>query len=153
MRAVVGAGASSRRQAGNAPFLVAAKAGATDALIADALRQGPPHLTDPASLQRKSVRKEVESTCIQAQKDYEQSQQTRRATTQPALLAADAFAAALEAIPADDWFRTWAAGRTIMLRRTSKRVKEVVDKIHLTVVVRLTSNFWDDDHNDHNDTC
>ena len=39
------------------------------------------------------------------------------------LLAADAFAAALEAIPPDDWRRTWAAGRTIMLRRTSKSVK------------------------------
>jgi hypothetical protein len=43
--------------------------------------------------------------------------------TQPALLAADAFAAALEAVPAEDWCRTWAAGRTIMLRKTSKRVK------------------------------
>jgi hypothetical protein len=33
---------------------------------------------------------------------------TRQATqTQPALLAADVFAAALEAIPADDWCRTW----------------------------------------------
>ena len=37
---------------------------------------------------------------------------TRQATqTQPALLAADAFAAALGALPADDWSRTWAAGR------------------------------------------
>jgi hypothetical protein len=51
----------------------------------------------------------------------------RQATqTQPALLAAGSFAAALEAIPADDWCRTWAAGKTIMLRRTSERVKEVV---------------------------
>ena len=51
---------------------------------------------------------------------------TRQATqAQPLLLAADApFAAALEAVPAEDWCRTWAAGRTIMLRRTSKRVKE-----------------------------
>jgi hypothetical protein len=65
---------------------------------------------------------------------------TRHATqTQPALLAADApFAAALEAVPAEDWCRTWAAGRTIMLRRTSKRVKEVVDKMRLPAVVRLT---------------
>jgi hypothetical protein len=47
---------------------------------------------------------------------------TRHATqAQPALLAADApFVAALEAIPAEDWCRTWEAGRTIMLRRTSK---------------------------------
>ena len=37
--------------------------------------------------------------------------------------------AALEAVPAVEWCRTWAAGRTIMLRRTSTRIKEVVDNI------------------------
>ena len=70
---------------------------------------------------------------------------TRQATqTQPLLLAADApFAAALEAIPAEDWCRTWAAGRTIMLRRTSKRVKKVVDKMRLPAVVRLSRSFRD----------
>ena len=47
------------------------------------------------------------------------------------------FAAAIEAIPPDDWRRTWEACRTIMLRRTSKRVKEQVDKILLPAVVRL----------------
>jgi hypothetical protein len=74
---------------------------------------------------------------------------TRHATqTQPLLLAADApFAAALEAIPAEDWCRTWAAVRTIMLRRTSKRVKEVVDKMRLPAVVRLSRSFWDDARN------
>ena len=52
------------------------------------------------------------------------------------------FAATLEAIPADDWHRTWAVGRTIMMRRTSKRVKEQVDKMLLPVVVRLrTTSF------------
>ena len=64
------------------------------------------------------------------------------------LLAADApFAAALEAIPAEDWCRTWTAGRTIMLRRTSKKVKEVVDKMRLPAVVRLSRSFWDDARN------
>jgi hypothetical protein len=63
------------------------------------------------------------------------------------LLAADVFAAALEAIPADDWRRTWPAGRTIMLRRTSKRVKEEVDKMRLPAVVRLSRSFWDDARN------
>ncbi len=62
-------------------------------------------------------------------------------------LAADAFAAALRALPADDWCRTWAAGRTIMLRRTSKRVKEVVDKMRLPAVVRLSRSFWVDARN------
>jgi hypothetical protein len=73
---------------------------------------------------------------------------TRQATqTQPLLLAADAFVAALGAVPAEDWCRTWAAGRTIMLRRTSKRVKEVVDKMRLPAVVRLSRSFWDDARN------
>jgi hypothetical protein len=63
------------------------------------------------------------------------------------LLAADYFAAALGALPAEDWSRTWAAGRTIMLRRTSKRVKEVVDKMRLPAVVRLSESFWGDARN------
>ena len=66
---------------------------------------------------------------------------------QPLLLAVDAFVAALGAVPAEDWCRTWAAGRTIMLRRTSKRVKEVVDKMRLPAVVRLSRSFWDDARN------
>jgi Ran GTPase-activating protein (RanGAP) involved in mRNA processing and transport len=63
------------------------------------------------------------------------------------LLAADAFVAALGAVPAEDWCRTWPADRTIMLRRTSKRVKEVVDKMRLPAVVRLSRSFWDDARN------
>ncbi len=38
--------------------------------------------------------------------------------------------------------------RTIMFRRTSKRVKEVVDKMCLSVVVCLNRTFWGDGHND-----
>ena len=49
-----------------------------------------------------------------------------------------AFTAALEAVPVEDWCRTWAAGRTIMMRRTSNRVKEVADKMRLPAVVRLS---------------
>jgi hypothetical protein len=67
------------------------------------------------------------------------------------VLAADAFAAALDIVPAEDWCRTWAAGRTIMLRCTSKKVKEVVDKIRLPAVVRLSRSFWDDTRNDTTD--
>ena len=65
---------------------------------------------------------------------------------------ADAFHAALGSIPPELWEiflmnSTWAAGRTIMLRRTSKRVKEVVDKMRLPAVVRLSRSFWDDARN------
>ena len=84
---------------------------------------------------RKSMRlKEIYAVCTTSQATQ----------TQAALLAADAFAATLEAVPAEDWCRTWAAGRTIMLRKTSKRVKEIVDKMRLPVVVRLSRSFWDD---------
>jgi hypothetical protein len=74
---------------------------------------------------------------------------TRQATQmQPALLAADApFAGALQAVPSEDWCRTWVAGRTIMLRRTSKRVKEIVDKMRLPAVIRLSRSFWGDARN------
>jgi hypothetical protein len=34
-----------------------------------------------------------------------------------------------------------------MLRRTSKRVKEVVDKMCLPAVVRLSRSFWNDARN------
>ena len=44
--------------------------------------------------------------------------------------------------------RTRVAVRTIMLRRTSKRLKEVVDKMCLSAVVRLSRSFWDDVRND-----
>ena len=63
------------------------------------------------------------------------------------VLAATAFVAALDAVPAEDWCRTWAAGRTIMLRCTSKKVQEVVDKMRLSAVVRLSRSFWDDTRN------
>jgi Leucine-rich repeat (LRR) protein len=59
-------------------------------------------------------------------------------------LAANAFTAALEVIPAENWCRTWAAGRTIMLRMTSKRVKELVDKVCPPADVRLSRSFWND---------
>ena len=62
------------------------------------------------------------------------------------LVVTDGFDSALEVIPTEDWFRTSVVDRTIKL--TSKRVKEVVDKMSLSVVVRLTRRFWDDTHND-----
>ena len=72
-----------------------------------------------------------------------QSQQT-----QPFLLATDTFDifdSVLEVIPSEDWCRTWATDRTIMLRSTSKRVKEVVNKILLPALVLLSRRSWDYD--------
>jgi hypothetical protein len=56
--------------------------------------------------------------------------------------ATGAFAAALSSIPSDAWGRTWPADRTMMLRRTSKRVKEAVDKLRLPTVLNLNKAFW-----------
>jgi Ran GTPase-activating protein (RanGAP) involved in mRNA processing and transport len=49
----------------------------------------------------------------------------------------------LEVVPADDLYRTWAADRTIMLRMTSKRVKEIFDKLHPHAVVIINSKWRD----------
>ena len=106
-----------------------------------------PHLTDPASLQDKSAGKRPEGTGTTEKGKQRAAQQKRTrttsqaTTTQPALLAPDAFATALRAVPPDDWCRTWAAGRTIILRRTSKRVKEVVDKMCPPAFVCLSRSF------------
>ena len=43
-------------------FLMAVREGGTDAQIADALRQGLPHLTDPVALQDRRAGKEPEGT-------------------------------------------------------------------------------------------
>jgi hypothetical protein len=65
-------------------------------------------------------------------------------TTARTILAPDALTAALAAVPAEDWCRTWAADRTIMLRMTSKTVKEAVDKVRPPAVVLLSRSFLDD---------
>jgi hypothetical protein len=127
-----------------------ARQGATDAQIADALRQGLPHLTDLVSLQDSRAGKQAEGTGTVEEGKQPAAQKKRlllRSLPSPALLAPNSFAAALGAIPAEDWCRTWAAGRTIMLRKTSKRVKELVDKMRLPTVVRLTWSFWHDARN------
>jgi len=62
----------------------------------------------------------------------------KAASEPPPEIAADAFTAALAAVPAEDWGRTWAADRTIMLRMTSKRVKELVDKMRPPAFVRFS---------------
>jgi hypothetical protein len=69
----------------------------------------------------------------------------KAASEPPTEIAADAFTAALAAVPAEDWSRTWAADRTIMLRMTSKRVKQLVDKMRPPAFVRFSRrSFWED---------
>jgi hypothetical protein len=58
-----------------------------------------------------------------AQKGKKMRTRIQAAQPQPPRLVADALAAALGAIPANDWWRTWAAntGRTNMLRMIQNR--------------------------------
>ncbi len=128
---------------------MAARHGATDSQIADALRQGLPHLSDPDYLQDTSAgQQSEEKTEKDKGKHAEHQGKKRRKTVQAAQLqlpwlAADAFAAALGAIPANDWWRTWAADRTAMLRMTSKPVKNAVDKLRPPAIMRLSRTFLD----------
>ena len=58
---------------------------------------------------------------------------------QPYKLDDDDFTTALETIPSEGWYRTWSVDKAIMMRRTSKRVKEVLDKMRLPTVVRMST--------------
>jgi hypothetical protein len=138
---------------GSTDPLLTTRKGTTNSQITDALRQGLPHLTDPVSLQDSRAGKQPEGTgtteedkqfAVQEKRTYTTKQATQ---TQPALLVVEGFASVLGALPPDDWSRTWTDGRTIMLRRTSKTVKELVDKMCLPAVVRLNRRFWGDTHN------
>ena len=74
-------------------FLMAVREGATDAQIAHALRQGLPHLTDPASLQDRRAGNQPEGTGTSEKGKHSAAQKKRTRTTsqapttQPALLA------------------------------------------------------------------
>ena len=149
-------------------FAMAARHGATDSQIAHALRQGLPHLSDPDYFQDTSAgQQSEEKTDKDKGKHAAHKGKKKRKTVQAAQpqlpwlafaaalqlpadafaaqlqLPADAFAAALGAIPANDWWRTWAADRTIVLRMTSKSVKNAVDKLRPPAIVRLSRTFLD----------
>jgi hypothetical protein len=57
------------------------------------------------------------------------------------------FAEVLEVVPGTDWCSTWDAGNTNILRRTSKNVKNLVDKICPATDVVVNTNYWKDVHN------
>jgi len=68
---------------------------------------------------------------------------------QPPELAPDKLPAALGSLAPELWEiflmnSTWAADRTIMLRMTSKRVKELVHKLRPSAHVRWRRSFMDD---------
>jgi hypothetical protein len=100
--------------------------------------EGRPQQTSQPS---KDKDKEVEE-------QRKKSRITAKMSNEPTLeLATDDFTAALAAVPAEDWCRTWAADRTIMLRMTSKRVKALVDKVRPPAVLRWSKSFLDEKGN------
>jgi hypothetical protein len=70
------------------------------------------------------------------------------ATTAQTTELAATFTAVLTAVPAESWSRNWPAERTIMLRMTSRIVKDIVDKLHPPAVVRWRMSFLDHGYDD-----
>jgi len=84
----------------------------------------------------------------EVEEQRKKSRITAKMSNEPTLeLATDDFTAALAAVPAEDWCRTWAADRTIMLRMTSKIVKALVDKVRPPAVLRWSKSFLDNKGN------
>jgi Ran GTPase-activating protein (RanGAP) involved in mRNA processing and transport len=54
------------------------------------------------------------------------------------------FTEVIQIVPGVDWSATWAANRTIMLRMTSKKIKDAIDKIRPPTEVILNMSFWSD---------
>jgi hypothetical protein len=100
-----------------------------------------PRMASPLLLGRCSLRQT--RPCLEQMTNHirHKSKVTAEGTRQPD---GPDLVALLGAVPAEDWYRTWAACRTIMFRRTSKRVKEQVDKMRLPVLVRLCRQLWRD---------
>jgi hypothetical protein len=84
----------------------------------------------------------TKNTATEARRQKRRRTARAATQTQALRLTPDALAAALEDVPAEDWSRTWPSCRTIMLRRTSKRVNKAVDKMRLPAVVRLSRSFY-----------
>jgi Ran GTPase-activating protein (RanGAP) involved in mRNA processing and transport len=73
------------------------------------------------------------------------------ATDTFATLATDTFVTFLREVPSNDLSNTWAPNRTLMLRKTSNTIKNLIDKMNLPVNVLLNSNFWKSPSNGTND--
>ena len=126
----------------------------SDAATAVAATEGATQAQHVKDLQAQIAKVEAQLAELrqpQSQEAKTGGSKTPDTTTQPcaqqSLLSADAVAAALEAVPAEDWSRTWAADRTIMLRMTSKRFQELVDKLRPPAFVRWRRAFLEDELN------
>jgi len=63
-------------------------------------------------------------------------------------LYSNAFAEALVTVPVDDWYRNWPADRTIMLSMTSKKIRDIINKMRIPAIVQLNWKFWNVSQNE-----
>jgi Ran GTPase-activating protein (RanGAP) involved in mRNA processing and transport len=54
----------------------------------------------------------------------------------------NAFIEVLEKVPVEDWYRNWPANRTIMLSKTSKKIKNIINKMRIPVHIQLNLKFF-----------
>jgi len=57
-------------------------------------------------------------------------------------LCSNAFAEALVTVPVEDWYRNWPADRTIMLSKTSKKIKNIINKMRIPAHIQLNLKFF-----------
>ena len=124
-------------------LVMAARQGVKDEQIADALRNGFPNLADPDYLQDVSASQHFEEKTGENQDDEQLNSVYAAQKELSWRLNADTFAEALSAIPANDWWRTWAADKTMMLTMTSKQIKVAVDKLRPPTIVKVNKTFLD----------
>jgi len=62
-------------------------------------------------------------------------------------LSSNAFIEALLTVPAEDWYRNWPADRTIMLSMTSKKIRNIINKMCIPAIVHWKWKFWSDPNN------
>lgn len=54
------------------------------------------------------------------------------------------FIEVLEKVPVDDWYRNWPADRTIMLSKTSKKIRNIINIMRIPAHVQLNWKYFND---------
>lgn len=62
-------------------------------------------------------------------------------------ICSNTFTEVLEKVPVEDWYRNWPASRTIMLSKTSKKIKNIINKMRIPAHVQWNWKFFNDSHN------
>jgi Leucine-rich repeat (LRR) protein len=57
-------------------------------------------------------------------------------------LCSNVFTEILTTVPVEDWYRNWPADRTIMLSMTSKKIRNIINKMNIPAIVHWKWKFW-----------